>query len=503
MDKADIKHIFNEDKYKEIVKKVFYQKEKDKIDYENKSDDVKQKIINGDYDFDFFQEKLVIKDRENPPRLIATNTLEQKIVLKYINEYLKDKLSIKLETPNEKVQKLYTYLKEYDNYDNIIIYKFDIKNFFPSITKEDLYSKLNNKIDRNILNLIKNCYNTPIIPNSKGKEKEDYKQNDKYKVDKTKGLHQGVAISNILSEFFLTEFDEKIKNIPNIKYLRYVDDIMIIKDKKDDKCIKTLLEESLKKILEKSLKKIKLEINEKKYDKFTIKENPIKFLGYELKYNENKKIFNISIAEDKLKKKLTEICKQFHFISNRIEDLCGENNLKTNEPIKEKRGEYIQNMKQAGLIEIKREIYGMVYNEKLYGWLNYYSIINDDEIFGKMWGLIKKQCEKYKFNNNPIFTKDNFESLFNAKIMLMKPKKIDKIIAEWFPDSDIKEPIDPFFPDFHSEEVKKLIRYILKLNKESYENGATDEKLLNLYNKFIAKKLNKIKMQSIKLKYTY
>ncbi|MGT8951184.1 RNA-directed DNA polymerase [Escherichia coli] len=47
----------------------------------------------------------------------------------------------------------------------------------------------------------------------------------------TRGVPQGLAISNILAEISLSDFDNEINKMHDIWYMRYVDDILILTQK--------------------------------------------------------------------------------------------------------------------------------------------------------------------------------------------------------------------------------------------------------------------------------
>lgn len=67
--------------------------------------------------------------------------------------------------------------------------------------------------DETFLNLIEQVIINPIYP------------------DKSKsisGVPQGLSISNILAEIYMTEFDKKFNDYPNAFCMRYVDDIIVL-----------------------------------------------------------------------------------------------------------------------------------------------------------------------------------------------------------------------------------------------------------------------------------
>ncbi|MCG8733176.1 antiviral reverse transcriptase Drt3a [Tenacibaculum finnmarkense] len=105
-----------------------------------------------------------------------------------------------------------------DGFPKIII-KTDIKSFYESIPQDRLFKKIEN--------------NTLLSPFSKKLIKrlfyefEDKK--DKTKIPLKKGIPRGIGISAYLSELYMRDIDNEIKELEDvIYYARYVDDIIVI-----------------------------------------------------------------------------------------------------------------------------------------------------------------------------------------------------------------------------------------------------------------------------------
>lgn len=62
------------------------------------------------------------------------------------------------------------------------------------------------------------------------------------------GVPQGLDISNILAEIFISDFDKKMRIGPNIYYQRYVDDILILCDKANVYSIAEMVYKELEKL---------------------------------------------------------------------------------------------------------------------------------------------------------------------------------------------------------------------------------------------------------------
>jgi|GEM_PF-565770 Retron-type reverse transcriptase len=109
----------------------------------------------------------------------------------------------------------------------------DIQSFFPTVNKsmllKDLYSKLP---DDSINHLLQGSLNQEL-GNREELKKRDLKIYDDIFVSAEEGIPQGNALSPLLANVFLSEFDQRMIR-ENIKMIRYADDFIIMcKSKKD------------------------------------------------------------------------------------------------------------------------------------------------------------------------------------------------------------------------------------------------------------------------------
>jgi hypothetical protein len=88
--------------------------------------------------------------------------------------------------------------------------------------------------DETILNLI-----TKVITQSTVDVKTPFKQRIKY--DNKMGVPQGLSISGLLAEIYMFDLVQKYTNNQNMKFFRYVDDILIFCNKNDMEEIKSSL----------------------------------------------------------------------------------------------------------------------------------------------------------------------------------------------------------------------------------------------------------------------
>ena len=215
---------------------------------------INRKINSNIYKFSRYKLKLISKGQGKPPRELYIPTIRDRIVLKMTQLYLKKVYgtSVEQETPQNIVKKLKDYIN-LGTYDHYI--KIDIKDFYPSIDKEILLKKIRRKIRSKDFNIFLR----------KAIADRDIR-----------GVPQGLSISNILAYIYLSDLDDKLIETPDIIYLRFVDDILILL-KKDNK-------DNVIGILNKEFKKLKLSIhniqNEGSKSRFSKVSNGLDYLGY-------------------------------------------------------------------------------------------------------------------------------------------------------------------------------------------------------------------------------
>lgn len=210
-----------------------------------------------------------------------------------VNTEIINKFSLVLPNRNAIIKSLIQFLSQGSIYcnqadldataQNFYVIKADIANFFPSINKHRLYKKIikSSMLKDTSLDFIKSfIFNNHIS-----------------------GVPLGMPFSSALSEIYLEDFDDAIRReFAPIFYVRYVDDILIIKIYPkymtiDDNSEKNLLYSLLNQI-GLSANKSKTEIY--KYTK-TIKTLNFDYLGYNFKISDKK--LQIDISKKSMTKK--------------------------------------------------------------------------------------------------------------------------------------------------------------------------------------------------------
>lgn len=321
---------------------------------------IQRKIENNTYDFSFYKQKLIVKSM-NKTREISIPTLRDKLVIKYLNFYIRDKFE-EVTKNILNAQQIIKKVKDSKNkYDSFI--KVDIQNFFSSINHEILVNKLKSNIDdETILNLI-----TKVITQSTVDVNTPFKQRIKY--NNKEGLPQGLSISGLLSEIYLFDLVQKYSKKDNLEFFRYVDDVLIF-------CKKSDIEE-ITKSLKSDFEDLKLTIHD-----FAINSNkssfgninePFEFLGYKF---EDKLI---SVRETSIQKMYANISKIFTLYKNK---------------------KYFS--KEEFITRLNLKITGCVIDGKKYGWISFFSLINDYTLLFMLDKFVEKSCKNFNINYEEI-----------------------------------------------------------------------------------------------------
>lgn len=240
-------------------------------------EEVELKICKKDYSIDLTTSTV----RNKTVYSISRTNPEVFFLLKQVQKNIQHSFKVKQSDRYEVVSQVINLLD--NNFPKYII-RTDIKSFFESIPHE----KLKEKIQKN------------YILSSESK-KIIYSILREYKsiTEDNKGIPRGIGISAYLSELYMRDIDNKIKEMPNLTYYaRYVDDMILIftpcsqyDNKRYFDAIKEFVEnEGLILNLEKT----------KELNLFTTQNFSLDFLGY--KIDKNSTPIRINITKEKEKK---------------------------------------------------------------------------------------------------------------------------------------------------------------------------------------------------------
>ena len=320
---------------------------------------INKKVFSNSYKFTKYKQLLISKGEDKVPRSISIPTVRDKLTLSILNKLLfnvyendaitKMPHSIINEIKKSIYQKYKINCYKYDSF-----IKLDIKSYYKSINHDLLKKKLRRKIrKKEIIDLIFSAITTPSV-SLPIRNRSPIKR-------KTQGVPEGLSISNALANIYLCDIDDKYNSIDNIRYFRYVDDILILCN---SDCI-----DSIYKDIKYDLKCIDLEVNNKE-DKGSLNTG-FEYLGYKINVNE------ITVRDSSVLK-----------IEQSIEKLFID---------------YIRSKdKNIRLLEWKLnlKITGFISDNNKYGWLFFFSQIDDKILLSKLDWLINKFCKRYNLENS-------------------------------------------------------------------------------------------------------
>lgn len=233
---------------------------------------ISEKINSGNYKFTAYKEKLISKGANSNPRQISIPTARDRITLRAMCECLTEIYpDSRLRLPHKVIDSLKTAIRSgvYTEYA-----KIDLRTFYPSIEHSLIADVIKNKIRKHeIRKIIMSSLVVPTVSEFKG---------SKGASANSRGVPQGLAISNILAEISLSIFDQEINEIPNIWFMRYVDDILILTPDGQAETIASHVIERLR-ILKLNPHPLNEESSKSKTDKL---HRSFDFLGYHINQGE-------------------------------------------------------------------------------------------------------------------------------------------------------------------------------------------------------------------------
>lgn len=299
--------------------------------------------MNGTYSFTRYRQLLIVKSADKPPRSICIPTIRDKLTLSLTNDVLYDVYGRICMTPMPQIL-INNIISNLGKYSHFI--KIDIKSFYSSINQENFLKILKVKIrKKEIISLIEDAITATSISVS---------AKSRFVTRRVKGIPEGLPISNSLANLYMKNIDLKYRKIPEIEYFSYVDDILILLNEEKFHFIKQMIE--------KDIVKLDLSINEKR-DEGKV-ENGFTYLGYSI----NPRI--ISVKE-------SSIIKFEQSLEQLFRDVKISNNIA-----------YVE-------WKISLKVTGFVINNHKYGWLFFYSQINDLNLLFHLDSLVKKFSKRY------------------------------------------------------------------------------------------------------------
>lgn len=311
-------------------------------------EDASARCYSGAYRFAPYLEVLKTKGRSSKPRLIGIPTIRDRVILSQLGRYL---AAIYPERVPRNVASSYVRAIAEDlltkDKKTTWTCSTDIKTFYDSVLRDRLLTVLKKRVKAAaVLKLIEHALRTPTVPkNARRSRHAEFRTEN--------GVPQGLAISNILASIYMQDVDEDMVKLP-IVYYRYVDDVLMYGER-------DAIHEAFES-LRGRLQRRGLSLHRLGSSKTQIKEleQPFGYLGYEFVGD------LVTVRESTVEKLLHSIASKFsEFVHNKGRRL--------------ERFKYLTEARlaQIFMLELNERITGAISGNRRYGWIAYFSQIND------------------------------------------------------------------------------------------------------------------------------
>lgn len=337
-------------------------------DLDNNLDIIIRKVKNQSYHFTRYKLILALKGPGKAPRELRLPTVRDRVTLAAMGEFARRVLGAKCELPaGRKI--ISDIMKQRKNFTGYV--KTDISSFFKSIPHDKLIDMMNRKfIHPGIVGLFVNSITTGALLHP-----QTSTFNPKQKKDT--GIPEGLSYSSFVANAYLEDLDSVFENIPEIRYYRFVDDILILADRNNTGKYRKMVECSI------AARGLSLSADKTTDDSENL---DFDYLGYSFK-GDTVSIRDSSVA--KIQQSLAEAVKKIAIkLKTKLETYR-----------KKYKGEELENIekfvKSAALTELNQKITGFRMGGIYYSWMSYYRNINDYSLLGRLDAIVKKHLKKY------------------------------------------------------------------------------------------------------------
>lgn len=357
---------------------------------------IRRKSLSGTYKFSQYREKLISRGADKCPRVISIPTLRDKLTLKALYKILFSVYGTNIPYLHKVISDVNRSVAS-GKYDEVL--RLDVKDFYPSVRHDLLLIQLSKKVrNKQVVHLVTNSISRQTVSKPISEKKQYI----------SVGIPQGLPISNILANVYMQPIDHKYKKRTSIKYFRYVDDILILCNYQNAKKIMSELIDDCK--------KLNLDLHDNDPSKIYAGKLSSKFsyLGY---------VF--------IDKTVT--------VRKKSLDKLRESIIKTLTSYKYSR---IKNQKILRWA-LNLRITGCRFNDTKYGWMFFFSQIDDEQLLSSLDHFVKKQLIRFNLDPSTIkikkFTRAYHEitkNLNNSKYIpnfdVLKFREKQNILSEIF-----------------------------------------------------------------------
>lgn len=332
-----------------------------------------KKCLAGSYRFTSYREVLQPKGRESKPRLISIPTIRDRIIIHQIKELLA--LAFPECIPKNTASAIVrTIAEDLPNHPlaSTFVAGCDIRSFYDTLHRDRLLTHLRTRIsDSRAMKLIESSIVTPTVPPST--RRIDYS-----KFKNKEGVPQGLATSNIMAAIYLSEIDDGMRKLP-VKYHRYVDDVLIYGTESE---VVKAQRSFINRARRRGLSIHKAGGGKTHLTKLT---EEFRYLGYVFKGRQ------IGVRSATIERLLRSLAAKFSdFRHNK------ERRLQRHKFLNEER------IKDIFLLELNERITGAVKDNRRYGWVAYFSHINELSLLHRLDSVVRGMFSRMpEFGHKP------------------------------------------------------------------------------------------------------
>lgn len=362
---------------------------------------ISRKVKNNTYKFTRFKLILINKGPGKAPRELRIPTVRDRITITAMAEFARKVLGPGCEIPKGR-NIIKSIIEEKNKYNGFV--KTDISQFFKSIPHPELLEMLRDKFFHgNIIELFHRCISTGALELPQTALRNPREPNKK-------GIPEGLSFCGFLANIYLENLDRKFEARKDLKYYRYVDDIMIL--------VNYDISKQIRDELKSEMASLKLDLSDGKTQTGLITDK-FDYLGYSFDGN------LITLRESSVAKCQNSLARFIRDIAIKLNKQIKKLKEVHQDENSEKFIYYKQIFYEQAQTAINRKITGFKSGPVYYSWLNYYRLLNDLTLLGTLDGMVAKLLKKYKLDQH------------------IKPKKYIKTYNELIHNPDTK-----YIPDY-------------------------------------------------------
>ncbi len=340
---------------------------------------IQRKVTEGSYRFSPYLESLRPKAQDKLPRVICIPTVRDRLVLLVLKELLHRVFPecVGRRLPNEFIRRIGELHSS--GFQGSYV-KCDIKAFYDQIDHRRLLAKLESRLPGSVVRLLERAIRTRAVARHRAGSTSRLRP-------LSRGVPQGLAISNILAEIYVHEADVALASEVQ-GYLRYVDDILLFVEPDEV--------ESSRDALEELLAGLGLSLAPEKYYTGAI-EDRFEYLGYQMK------LPRISVRQVSVSRFADSLAAHFtRYI------------LKTDQRY---RADWLDAKAREIIFldELNERLSGAVSENRRYGWIFYFIEINDQSLLHTLDHVVRELWSRHLRSNAPATLKRLARAYWEAR----------------------------------------------------------------------------------------